>query len=364
VNSVAVDPSGNIYILGEFDGKTLTFETTELKNTGYFEKDDIFLAKYDALGNELWVKCIDGELSEFGGAVDVDPAGNVYITGNTTSLSLTFGSVTLKNADPTGKLVDPFIVKYDPDGNVHWAKSGSGTDDDAVDAMTVDASGNVYIAGDFYSSTLTFGSFTLKKTDHIDIYIVKYDTDGNVLWAKREGGDAYDEATSLTLDTAGNLIMAANFVSSSLTLGKTTYKNQGSDDIILAKYDTDGKLIWSRTAGGSGMDCSTSVTTDASGNIYLTGWYCSAPMTFETTALKKADNCDWFIAKYDKEGNLLWADSEGGSEDDYAHSITADDSGILYITGGFYTTQMFGQMKNQGSEDIFLVKFNSQGSKK
>lgn len=185
-NSVAVDASGNSYIAGAFLSPTITFGSTTLTNNG---ADDIFLAKYDASGNVLWARSAGGTNHDYANSVAVDPSGNVYVAGYFTSDTIIFGSYTLINTDnTTNSTSDLFLVKYNSSGNVLWAKSAAGLNNDEAASVSVDASGNAYITGYFSSYTLSFGTITLTNTDTInytdDIFIAKYNTSGNVLWAK------------------------------------------------------------------------------------------------------------------------------------------------------------------------------------
>ncbi|MEK6616208.1 MAG: hypothetical protein AABZ32_08880, partial [Bacteroidota bacterium] len=112
--------------------------------------------------------------------------------------------------------------------NYLWAKSAGGTSNDYATSVTADASGNIIAAGSFVSPTITFGSTTLTNAGSVDMFFVKYDPSGNVLWAKSAGGTSYDEATSVTADASGNIIAAGLFVSPTITFGSTTLTNAGS----------------------------------------------------------------------------------------------------------------------------------------
>jgi hypothetical protein len=167
----------------------------------------------------------------------VDVSGNPYVAGSFASTTITFSSNTFTNTGTAGTS-DLFLVKYDANGNVVWAKSEGGTDYDAAWSVTVDTSGKSYVAGYFKSPTITFGSNTLTNTGMKDIFLSKYDADGNVLWAKSAGGAGDDEALSVCVNGSGNPYVAGWFKSSTLTFGSYTLTNAGADntsDIFLAK---------------------------------------------------------------------------------------------------------------------------------
>jgi len=325
-------------------------------------EDDIFLAKYDTSGNVLWAKSADGTGDDGASSVAVDASGNIYVVGYFGD-TLTFGSTTLTNAGH----YDIFLVKYDTSGNMLWAKSAGGTGDDNAYSVTVDASGNSYVAGSFLSPTLTFGSTTLTNASSDgDIFLAKYDASGNVLWAKSAGGTDGDVASSVAVDASGNTYVAGWFYSPTLTFGSTTLTNTNvwEDDIFLAKYDANGNVLWAKSAGGTDDDVASSVAVDASGNTYVAGWFYSPTITFGSSTLTNTNvwEDDIFLAKYDANGNVLWAKSAGGTDDDGASSVAVDASGNTYVAGWFLSpTITFGSttLTYAGSGDIFLAKLSS-----
>src|SRR5690606_8330373 len=123
-------------------------------------------------------KSADGIYGDGGYGISTDANGNVLVTGFFGSPSITFGSTTLTNASSTGK-DELFIVKYDPNGNVLWAKSAGGINGDWGNSISTDANGNVLLTGYFSSSSITFGSTTLTNAGSYDIFIAKYDSSGN-----------------------------------------------------------------------------------------------------------------------------------------------------------------------------------------
>ncbi|MFA4852315.1 MAG: SBBP repeat-containing protein [Bacteroidales bacterium] len=341
---VAVDTSGNTYVVGDFTSSTITFGSTTLTNadnTGYTY--DIFIVKYDANGNLLWAKSAGGWNDDGVVSVAVDVSGNIYFAGWFQSSTIIFGFTTLTNAGHA----DIFLAKYDVNGDVIWAKSAGGTGwEDWANSVAVDSSGNTYVVGSFSSHTLSFGFNTLTNTDSIgttsDLFLAKYDTYGNVLWAKSAGGTSDDLANSVAVDSSGNTYLAGRFRSPTITFGSTTLTNAGVNhaDIFLAKYDANGNVLWAKSSGGTGNDWANSVAVDASGNTYLTGVFISPTITFGSTTLTNAsyNSQDMFLAKYDTSGYVLWAKSAGGTYDDEAFSITVDASGNIYLAGYFFSS--------------------------
>jgi hypothetical protein len=340
-NSVITDANGNVYTVGRFLSPTITFGSTTLTNpdiTGNYS--DMFIVKYDANGNVLWAKSAGGINEEEAFSIAADTNDNLYVTGSFYSPSITFGSTTLTN-DTTNNSADIFIVKYDTNGNVVWAKSAGGSNYDYATSIATDINGNVFVAGYFRGPSIVLGSDTLTNTSSTgtDMFIVKYDSNGNILWAKSAGGYFYDDAFSVSTDANGNALVSGYFSGSTLIFGSDTLTNAGSStaDIFLAKYDANGNVLWAKSAGGIFSENARSVATDASGNILLAGGFQSSSITFGSTTLTNANPGveNIFIAKYDGNGNALWAKSAGGTSSDWAYSIATDTNGNAYVAGSF-----------------------------
>jgi hypothetical protein len=364
------DALGNVYVTGIFDS-TITFDNITLTDPTALA---MFLVKYDPLGNVLWARSAGEALDMLGYVVSdicTDANGNVYVVGNYTT-SITFDSITLANERA-------YIVKYDSSGNVLWAK-GALT---LANSTAADALGNVYVVGSFYSLTLTLGSFTLTNTDtsgfFADIYIVKYDASGNVLWAKSIGSTGQDEIASIATDPMGNVFVTGSFgYTPSITIGSYTLTNATNNngwgyDIFVAKYDASGNVIWAQGAGGAGSsDYVLGVSSDASGNVFITGRYYTPSITFGSTTLFNTDTSstavgfESFIVKYSASGNLLWAKGIGGTGGDFGNGITNDSDGNAYVVGIYSDTISFDAFNlsntNLGAFNIFVVKYNPSGN--
>ncbi|MBI3193461.1 MAG: hypothetical protein HYZ34_03215, partial [Ignavibacteriae bacterium] len=353
---IAVDASGNSFVTGTFNSPTLTFGSTTLTRNGDF---DIFIAKYDANGNAVWATGAGGTGGDEGKKIAVDASGNSYVTGRFTSPTLTFGSTTLTN----NGLGDIFIVKYDANGNVAWASSAGGTSRDYGEGVAVGASGKISLAGYFTSPTITIGSITLSNTtsdDNDDIFVVQYDTNGSVQWAASAGGIGFDRASDISLDDSGNSYVTGTFENSDITFGTFTLTNLGFNDIFVVKYGSAGNVVWARSAGGTGGEYGTCISTDASGNSYVGGYFKSSTLTFDTTALSNNGGGDIFLANYDVSGNTVWATSVGGIANEYAYGIFVDASGNSFVTGEFSSdTLIFDSdtLIENGYDDFFVAKF-------
>jgi hypothetical protein len=374
--AISADGSGNTYVTGYYTGSTITFDTITLTNNTAGLVSDMFLTKFDANGNVIWAKSADGVNG--GGnksnTVTVDSLSNVYVAGYFDSPNIIFGSTTLTVNTVGGDNI--FLVKYDKNGNVLWAKSSKGgTTNDEASSVAVDVSGNIYVAGSFDSPIISFGSYTFTNnhSDSIaDIFLVKYNSNGNVVWAKSiEGQMKWFYDYFITVDYLGNIYMTGDFYSSNITFGAYTLINDSSGytDIFITKYDSSGNVLWAKSAGGTGNDHANTITVDASENAYLAGWFASNTMTFDLSQLINTGdggNDNIFLAKYNVNGNVIWAKSVGGTHyDDRAYSITIDASNEAYVAGGFSDSSItFGSTSlttavTYGSPDMFLAKLSA-----
>jgi hypothetical protein len=359
---ITTDAIGNVYVVGNFDSPTLTLGSTTLNNAGNW---DVFLAKYDAAGNVLWAVGAGGTSRDECYGIVIDANDNVYIHGWFGSPSITFGATILLNTDFAGSEI--FLVKYNSAGTVLWAKKQGGTGVDKGHDIAVDASGNVYATGFFQSSTITFGSTTLTNAGPMytkDMYIVKYDSSGNAIWAKKAGGSQDDEGWSIAVDGSGNAFVCGQFTSPSLAFGSNILMNAGQYDLFIAKYDAAGNLQWGRGAGGIDFDVTLSVTTDANGNAYMTGWYTNDTITFGSIPLLNMGGEDIFLVKYTGTGNVAWAKRAGGVSYDEGRSIIADVDGNTYITGSFDGPSITFDTITLSSTNmnIFVVQYDSAGT--
>jgi hypothetical protein len=362
----ALDPTGNLYVVGWFTSPNITFGAVTLTNGG---AADIFLTKFDAAGNTLWSKNFGGSGGDIGSAAAADLSGNVYITGQYNSPTLVLGSFTLTNS--ASGLNDMFVAKIDPSGNVVWAKSAGGSSHERANSIALDASGNIFVGGAFESPSINFGTGVLNNASSLDdLFLVKFDQAGTAQWSKSAGGTGAEFANSVATDASGNVYMTGKFSSASISFGTGALNNasSGSADIFVVKYSGTGTVIWSARTGGTMDDEGNGII--VSGNsVYVTGAFSSASISVGTTTLSNSTPgvADMVLAKYDTGGNPQWTKGSGGNDHDVATSVSADAAGTVFITGYFASNSIiFGTttLSNSsiGYRDAFVASYDASGS--
>ncbi len=306
-NSISTDEDGNIYTTGgfidkvDFDPSEGTYNLTSA--SGYY---DIFIQKLTSSGNLIWAKAMGGMSSDVGYSIITDAYGNTYTTGSFSGTADFDPSAGTYNLTSAGSY-DIVIQKLDASGNFVWAKRMGGTDWDGCYSISTDDSGNVYTTG-FFWRTADFdpsdGTYNLTSAGSTDIFIQKLDANGNFVWAKALGGIYTDIAYSISTDPSGNIYTAGSFQGTADFDPSThTYylTSAGSIDIFIQKLDANGNFVWAKRMGGTSDDAGTSISTNASNKIYITGYF-NETADFDqfvtTTKLTSAGGPDIFIAKY------------------------------------------------------------------
>lgn len=352
---VGTDNSGNVYIAGKYE-MNANFGGTTVPCKG---NHDIFVAKYSSSGALTWVRTAGGYLGDYAHCLSVDNAA-VYVGGEIegfgTQITFVGSSIKLYGRGYN----DIVIAKYDLDGNLLWAKNEGDIYNDEALGITSDSGGNVFVCG-FFSTKARFGSSTIiTGYGDRDIFIAKYNTDGNLLWVKKAGGIGRDEARGIKCDANGNVYICGVFKGSANFSGQVV-NTHGNSDMFLAKYATNGSLQWVKTAGGSWDDIAWSVTIDNAGKIFIAGEF-NASMNFGGIQLNTTGSADIFVARYNSSGNVEWAKKAGGYSIDRARGIGTDGS-TIFITGQFGGTASFGSTTRISADasDVFIAALNNNG---
>ncbi len=371
VTSVTGDTTGNVYAVGYFSSSSLTFGSSgiSLTNTGTY---DMFIAKYNKDGNVIWAHNAIGADADSATSIARDSLGNLFVVGHFNGPSITFGGTTVNNSNPGTN--DIFIVKYDAAGTVLWAISEGGSGDDNANDVAIGFNSSIYITGNFTSPTLVLGLTTLTTQGGADIFYAKYDNGGTAQWAKSGGGSSNDFSTAITTDLNGDVYITGSFYSGTLTLeGPIILTNIGTENVYIAKINSSGVLQWAHYAGGSFSDEVTDISADASGDIYITGSYSSNSFTDDNVSFTLANYLvgshlyDVFIVKYSSSGTVIWAYSVSGAGDEKSNALNTDNCGNVYICGSLNSSTPIAINGNNysspsGLTDLFLLKYDDNGT--
>ncbi|HNW90219.1 MAG TPA: SBBP repeat-containing protein [Bacteroidales bacterium] len=373
--SMAVDQNGNVFVTGYFEN-VADFDfgagTAPLISMG---STDCFFAKYDAAGNYVFAKNLGGTSNDYAFSVTVDVLGNFYITGNFWgTVDFDPGSgVTNLTSNGTG---DVFFAKYDAEGKFVFAKQMGGTLDEMGMSITVDLFYNIYIAGTF-QGTADFdpgaGIANLNSSGSEDVFIAKYDLNGNYIYAKKIGGGSSDIVLGNAVDPAGYITITGYYAGTAdfdPGAGTANLSSSGLTDCFFAKYDPAGNYVFAKSLGGTSHDYSFSIALDASSNIYLVGNFWST-VDFDpgtgTANLSSSGIGDCFFAKYDASGNYIFAKKTSGPLDEIGTSIKIDNANNIYLGGYFQNTADFdpgvgvANLTSTGNMDVFIAKYNANG---
>ncbi len=320
-------------------------------------------------------------------SIDVDASGNVYLLGqflSSTDFDPGPGTATVV-FEPSYYNVT--IAKYDPSGNYIWAKSlgkkvGGADSYIKGESIKVNSAGEIYIAGwfdgtiDFDPSTATTDTVHRTSAGSYDMYLEKLDANGNLLWINQMGDLSNDRVNQMVLDPSEKPCITGQFARN------VDFNPQGAPvvvssaafgaEVFLAKYNADGTLDWAKNTvsninnnTGYGIDC------DVTGNLYLTGGY-QATADFDpsgaTANLTSNGQSDVFVAKYDQNGNYIWAETIGSTRADDGYQVSVDGLGNVYALGTFSDSIDVDPSAGVdmryavGFYDYFLVKYDAAGS--
>lgn len=299
----------------------------------------------DARGQSRWVKTFGGTGYNVGHAVATTPGGDVVIAGCTSARDRDF-----EREGPL-EYTDIFVIKLGNDGHVKWKKYYGGDSEDMCRSIAIAPDGGMLLSGYTYS---TNGDFEGLSKGGVDIFVIKLDTDGNILWKKLYGGVSDD--IGLGMSTSGENILITG----------STFSNDGDfegfkerlNNAFVIKLDNDGNVLWTREFGGKREDIGYAVTATSQNDVVIVGTTESDDGDFDKMYKGVVDI---FVIKLDAEGNTRWKKTLGGSLFDYAYSVASTPDGDVLITGA--TNSYVGDSAGVRYDfQILVVKFDVDGN--
>lgn len=350
MGSVIRYKGGQLYIAGYFTD-TAYFESTVLIGKG---ETDGFIARYDVNGNLNWVRQLGGADADFCSAMDVDDAGNIFVSGKYET-SIRLDTIQLSTSNIYN---ESFYARYTNAGGVVWAKTCAGTNSDLITGLAFDHNQSVYLCG-FFSQTVNIGGTTLNSSSpSIDVFIGKIDLSGNLQWLKRAGGAYEDAAHGITCDPDGNPCIVGYFYGTAL-FDANSVTHQDYNDVFIARYDAAGNNLWVRAGKGQQLDVGYGITSDAAGNIFATGMF-QVQINFDGQILSGPDR-EMFLVSYDKYGNMRWATKAGNSGTDCGFGVAVHNTTDHISISGYYLLNCtFGSIavSYADANDLFVAVYD------
>lgn len=335
--AVATDRPGNVYICGATGGA--------LESGQHKGQWDVFIAKYDTGGNQIWLRQTGTASADEAFDIAVDTQDNIVISGWTEG--------ELETGQAKGAR-DAFLAKYDTHGNQLWLRQIGTTDIDQVYGVATDHLDNIFVAG------WTQGELETGQAKGVmDAFLAKYDANGNQQWVRQIGTTALDQGADIATDHLGNVFMIG------VTRGELESGQQlGATDIFIAKYDTNGNRLWLRQIGtpeeeyGQGWPW---IATDHLGNVFISGATSGAWGSGRQPVM---GDVDAFLAKYDTNGNQVWLRQFGTVyAADVAYTVATNHLGDVFVCGFSYGDLASGQISSPLNRDAFLAKYDTNGNR-
>lgn len=255
---------------------------------------------------------------------------------------------------------DIFIAKYNSDGECLWASNAGSDGFDEGKSIIADEAGYVYITGLFEGKAL-FGQMIVKG-DKQNIFVAKYNPSGDPIWIKTGKGKEGSSGCDIKLDKFNNCYVAGCFYNT-VSIANKTIIGFGGSDILLLKFSPKGELIWGKAVGGKQNDVvNTSCLQIVGDNLFIAGYF-NDKITFGQFALTSNGGTDAVLAKFNTNGDAQWAQSIGGKGFDYATGISTDKEGSIYLAGNFDSTFTVAKnpIINSGESDVFIAKYHGGG---
>ncbi len=319
---------------------------------------DAFVAQYTPSGQVRWASYLGGKAEDIGYAVTADRRGNVYVAGETASLDFPVSAGAAQSHYGGGEY-DALVASFTADGRLRWATYLGGTGDDDGGGIVVDALGNVYVTG--FTTSRDFPVSPRAAQPHFggglaDAFLASFDTGGRLRWATYLGGTGDDGANGVAVDGAGNAYVTGSTESMDfpVTAGAAQPHYGGGDDMwgdaFVASYAAGGRLRWATYLGGEAGEGGHAIAADAQGTVYVAG--IAVPILdaagstvlpdFPASPQAAQPHCggseDAFLASFDTGGRLRWATYLGGTDNDWANGVAADEQGGAYVVGDTLST--------------------------
>lgn len=419
---IATGPSGDVYILGQYKD-TISFGTL-CPTLGTFGStiSSIYVGKFDSTGACIWIVEVNSTLDAgiFGGAISVDSNENVYITSDfennvemgNTSLNSSYRLAFVAKLDLNGTWLwatplsysgavsnggrghgidtdtngnvffvgrskgtgfdHGFIAKLNSSGVIQWQNELGGNQGSSLSDAAVDSNGNLYVAGWFKgplsvqiggtNEYFTSSHGTSGAGHRNSMLVGKLDSSGDWLWFRTtENGTETAESNSIAINSNDEIYVVGSFYTSP-EFGPFTLSTGNTENGFVVKLNSSGDWKWAKHIDCAGTTIPYDVSTDTTGNAYITGKYNGNTVNIGSVYLSPVGGgYDIFVFMVDASGTSQWAQGAGGTDKDIGNAISIDHLGMVYTTGSFGATADFSQLSliTQGASDMFYARLSS-----
>lgn len=348
INSISIDSSGPIYLCGNFKGE-LNFEGIQLISE---MKKNAFILKLDTTGNASWGKQIDGIFRNKNIFISTDSQNNLFFTG-----SFSGELVIIDQSFRSKNFTDILLVKFNRDGEILNKIILTGKADDFVNDITTNQKNEVILTGSFEKDLIFFDQ-NLKSKGNKDAFLLRLDNKLNLMNIHQIGGAYNDYGKALSVDWNNNLLLVGSFTNKVYLINGHVLESNGKLDVFLIKLENTGKILWGKGFGGPANDYVSSVSTNSIGNIFITGSYHSHISIENRKIESKEFSKDVFLAKYDSQGIFQFMETIGNGNHDFGRILSLGIDDYIYLSGNYsnFLEVCEKESKSSESEEFFLTK--------
>jgi hypothetical protein len=341
VGGIAIDSQDNIIVAG------ITWNLNLSTTPGAFDRThnspspgpqadlgDLFIAKLNSTGSIIWLTYLGGSGEESGNPVRiaVDSQDNIIIADRTNSLDFPTKNAIQENRSMN---FDAIVCKFNATGGLLWSTFMGGTGDDQAESVALDQEDNIYVAGETNSLEfpVTTNGYQKNKNGGDDMFLTKFNPQGNITWSTFVGGNQDDRLGITVLDDRNNVYL----------LGATTSTDfpadngyNGIEDLLLCKFNKQGSIIWSRYIGGNDDDVIgyPSAEIDFQGNIVIATATMSRDFPIKNAQFEEnAGVWDGTLSSYSPSGELIWGTYIGGLGEDRSYDVAIDSQNRIIMGG-------------------------------
>lgn len=307
------------------------FGAEEITSNG---ASDIFIGRFDENGELEQIESFGSENEELLRFLNVDSEGNIVISIMFTDF-ITVGGIDFISLGGQ----DILLIKFNPDLSVQWAKQYGTPLTDYVKGMDIDEDDNILVFGKF-KNDIEFDDINLTAAGSTDMYIAKFNPDGDVVLAFNEGGSAYEDANSIACGPNNEFFISGTFYGETIVNGESI-TTENTTGIFLAKYNDTGEFQWLEVIDGNNLLASVFLTCSATGNVYIAGSFQDQVIFGSQTLTTGEFDADVYIAKYSSNGEAQWAGHGDSDGSDLVSALSCDIGGNVYLAGQYLSSIEF-----------------------